>query len=148
MGEVKLGDRVNIHYTGQLEDGTVFDSSQDRDPLEFVAGEDEVIAGVSNAVLGMKPGESKNVELEPEEGYGARQEGLEQRVERTMLPDEAKVGDPLQATVGDHNIVVWVMEISDNHAVLDANHPLAGHRLLFDIELVSVNPGESKPPKP
>ena len=142
MAEVKLGDRVNIHYTGRLEDGTVFDSSKDREPLEFVAGGDEVIPGVSNAVVGMNPGDAKTVELTPEMGYGQRQEGLEQRVERNMLPPEVKVGDPLQATVGDHKIVVWVLEIGDEHAILDANHPLAGYNLVFDIELVSVNPAE------
>lgn len=147
MGAAKLGDQVKVHYTGRLEDGTVFDSTQDRAPLEFTAGGSEVIAGVSRAVIGMQPGESKTVEVAAEDGYGPRQPGLEQRVPRTLLPEGVKVGDPLHAKVGDENrtIVVWVMELGEDSAVLDANHPLAGHTLTFDIELVSVSAQQGGP---
>jgi peptidylprolyl isomerase len=142
MAVTKEGDRVQIHYTGRLEDGTVFDSSQGRDPLEFTAGGDEVIRGVDQAVLGMKQGESKTVEVSPEEGYGDRKDGLEQRVPRNILPEGVNTGDRLQAKVGEKAIMVWVMELGDEFAVLDANHPLAGRNLSFDIELISLESKE------
>jgi peptidylprolyl isomerase len=138
MGATKSGDRVQIHYTGRLEDGTVFDSSQGRDPLEFTAGGSEVIPGVDKAVLGMQPGESKTVEVSAEDAYGVRTPGLDQRVPRRLLPEKAQVGDRLQAKVGEKVILVWVAVIEEEFAVIDANHPLAGQSLVFDIELVSV----------
>ncbi len=139
MSQAKEGDKVRVHYTGKFEDGTVFDSSQGGQPLEFTAGSTELIPGFSKAVVGMAPGDSKTVTVTPEEGYGLRQEGMEQKVPRRMLPPEAKVGDPLQAQAGDQTIVVWVKELNDEEAVLDANHPLAGRTLIFDLEMVSVN---------
>jgi peptidylprolyl isomerase len=138
MAQAQKGDKVKVHYTGKFPDGTVFDSSEGGDPLEFTAGGTELIPGVSNAVVGMEPGQSKTVEIEPSEGYGDRQEGMEQTVPRNMLPAEAKVGDPLQAQAGDQTIVVWVKELDDNEATLDANHPLAGQTLVFDLEMVAV----------
>jgi len=140
MGAIR-GDKVRIHYTGRLEDGTVFDSSQGRAPLEFTAGSDEVIYGVSQAVLGMEPGESKTVEIPAEEGFGPRREGLEQRVPLTALPSQVKVGDALQAQFEDREdpLVVWVTEINEESALVDANHPLSGHDLTFDIEMVEVS---------
>ena len=143
MGLTKLGDRVKIHYTGRLEDGTVFDSSRDQDPLEFTPGGQEVISGVEQAVLGMQQGESKTVVLSAEEAYGARIPDLEKRVPRNIIPDGAQVGDRLQAKVGEKSILVWVSELGEEFAVLDANHPLAGRSLVFDIELVSVEPKEN-----
>lgn len=138
MDQVTTGDVVAIHYTGRLSDGTVFDSSSDGDPLEFTAGGSELIQGVSQAVLGMERGEKKTVTIEPQEAYGPRQPGLEHRVPRSSLPDGAGVGDRLSATAGDQTIPVWITELSDEAAVVDANHPLAGKTLTFDIELVSV----------
>jgi peptidylprolyl isomerase len=140
MAVTKLGDHVQVHYTGKLGDGTVFDSSRDRDPLEFTAGGDEVIPGVSHAVVGMQPGESKTIEIEAEKAHGRRQVGLEKRVSRNIIPEEAQVGDPLQAKVEDQTIVFWVAELDEDFAVLDINHPLAGHTLTFDIELVNLQP--------
>lgn len=142
MGLTKLGDRVKIHYTGRLEDGTVFDSSRDRDPLEFTAGDQEVIPGVDQAVVGMQPGESKTVVLPAEEAYGPRTPDLEKRFPRDALPDGVQVGDRLQAKVGEKSILVWVSELGEESALLDANHPLAGCSLAFDIELVSVESKE------
>jgi peptidylprolyl isomerase len=138
MAQAQKGDKVKVHYTGKFPDGTVFDSSEGGDPLEFTAGGTELIPGVSNAVVGMEPGQSKTVEIEPSEGYGERQEGMEQTVPRNMLPAEAKVGDPLQAQAGEQTIVVWVKELDENEATLDANHPLAGQTLVFDLEMVAV----------
>lgn len=136
MAEVKKGDQVQIHYTGKLTDETVFDSSEGREPLEFEAGSDNIIPGVSNAVIGMAPGEKKTVEVPPEEGYGAPREDLMVKVPTDKLPDEAKVGDMLS---DGQNPVTWVvLEKGDEFSILDANHPLAGKTLVFDIELVSV----------
>ena len=118
MGVTKLGNRVKIHYTGRLEDGTIFDSSRDRDPLEFTAGGSEVIPGVAQAVVGMQPGESKTVEVSAEDGFEPRKPGLEQRVPRSILPEEAQVGERLQAKVGKKAIMVWVTEIGEEFAVL------------------------------
>ena len=142
MGVTKLGDRVKIHYTGRLEDGTVFDSSQGRTPLEFTTGGSEVIPGVDQAVVGMQPGESKTVVLSAEEAYGTRMPGLEQRVPRSILPDDVQLGDRLQAKVGEKTILVWVAELGEEFALLDVNHPLAGCSLVFDIELISVESKE------
>lgn len=138
MDQVTAGDVVQIHYTGRLPDGTVFDSSSGGDPLEFTAGSNELIEGVSQAVLGMQEGEKKSVTVEPEVGYGPRQEGMEHRVPRASLPEGVRVGDRLSATAGGQTIPVWITQISDESALVDANHPLAGKTLTFDIELVSV----------
>jgi peptidylprolyl isomerase len=138
MDPAKTGDRVQIHYTGRLEDGTVFDSSRDRDPLEFTAGGTEVIQGVSQAVLGMQPGQSKTLTVGPEEAYGPRQPKLEHRVSRGILPETVKVGDSLHTKVGEETVVVWVRELGEDFGVIDLNHPLAGRSLTFDIELVVV----------
>jgi peptidylprolyl isomerase len=145
MDVTKLGDRVQIHYTGKLEDGTVFDSSKDQNPLEFTAGEEEVIPGVDRAVLGMKQGESKTVVIPAEDGFGKRVPELEQRIPRTLLPEKVGVGDRLQAKVRGNTISFWVREFEEESAVIDANHPLAGQSLSFDIELVSVESKENRP---
>lgn len=142
MGVTKPGDRVQIHYTGRLEDGTVFDSSEGRDPLEFTAEGHEVIPGVDRAVSGLQQGESKTVVVSAEEGYGARTPGLEQRIPCRLLPEGVQVGDRLQAKVGENTILVWVAELGEEFVVIDANHPLAGEGLIFDIELISVESRE------
>jgi peptidylprolyl isomerase len=142
MGITKLGDRVQIHYTGRLEDGTVFDSSKDQNPLEFTAGEEEVIPGVDRAVLGMRQGESKTVAISAEDGFGERVPELEQRIPRTLLPEKVGVGDRLHAKVRGNTISFWVRELEEESAVIDANHPLAGQSLSFDIELVSMESKE------
>lgn len=142
MKVAKAGDRVQIHYTGRLEDGTVFDNSHDRAPLAFTAGGSEVISGVSQGVLGMQPGESKNLTVDPENGYGQRLPDLERRVPRKMVPQEAQAGDQLKTEVKGETVILWIMQLSEDFATLDLNHPLAGCTLAFDIELVSI---ESKP---
>ena len=137
MGVAKAGDKVKIHYAGKLEDGTVFDSSEGGEPLEFAAGSDDVIPGVSNAVVGMEPGESKTVELSEEEGYGQAFPGYEQQIDRKELPEKIRVGDRLRADAEGKTIVFWVKELDEESALLDINHPLAGQKLVFDIEMVS-----------
>jgi len=137
MGVAKAGDTVRIHYTGKLEVGTVFDSSDGGEPLEFEAGSEDVIPGVSNAVIGMVAGDSKTVELSEEEGYGQAYPGYEQRIDRKDLPEKMRVGDRLRAEAEGRTIVFWVKELDDESALLDINHPLAGRTLIFDIEMVS-----------
>jgi peptidylprolyl isomerase len=138
MTTAKLNDRVRIHYTGRLQDGRVFDSSRDRDPLEFEAGSPDVIAGISFAVVGMQEGQERTISIAPEDAFGPRQEEMVQQVPRNALPEETKVGDVLRATAGDQEVQVVVAELDDTHAVIDGNHPLAGQTVEFDLELLAV----------
>jgi peptidylprolyl isomerase len=138
MAAIAEGDRVKLHYTGRLEDGTEFDSSLGREPLEFVAGSQELIPGVSRGVIGMDVGEKKTVTCPPAEAYGERHEGLEFKVERSQIPEEAAVGAVLGLEAEGQQMRALLVELSDDHAVLDANHPLAGKTLVFDLEIVAV----------
>lgn len=141
MAEAKQGDNVKVHYTGRLEDGTVFDSSQDRDPLEFTLGEGQVIPGFEQAVQGMGEGDSKTTTVAADEAYGPRRDDLILPVERDRFPEDVdpEVGQPLQMQTNDEQVVqVVVQEIKDGVVMLDANHPLAGEDLTFDIELVEL----------
>lgn len=138
MSGVQAGDRVAIHYTLSLHDGSVVDSSVDGEPLGFTVGGEEVIAGINLAVIGMEPGQSKQVAVPPDKAYGLRQPGLTGRVGRDKLPSEVREGDPLQATGREGAFIVWVKELKPDYAVVDANHPLAGQTLIFDIQLVAA----------
>ena len=141
MAEAKQGDTVKIHYTGSLEDGTVFDSSQDRDPLEFTLGEGKVISGFESAVEGMEEGETKTAEIPSDEAYGPRRDDLLLTVARDQLPEdlEPEVGDQLEMRTQDGQAFpVVVTQVGDEQVQLDANHPLAGKDLTFDIELVEI----------
>ncbi|MGD8319892.1 MAG: peptidylprolyl isomerase [Gemmatimonadota bacterium] len=141
MASANQGDTVHIHYTGRFEDGTVFDSSEGRAPLEFVLGSGQVIPGFDRAVDGMEIGEEKTVTVEASDAYGERREDLVINVSRTDLPDglEPDVGQHLQMSTPDgQTFQVSVVDTSDTHVVLDANHPLAGKDLTFDIQLVKT----------
>jgi peptidylprolyl isomerase len=137
-----VGDRVEVHYTGRLEDGTVFDSSRNREPLAFVIGDGTMIAGFDKAVRGMEVGEVKTVTIPAAEAYGPYREELVVVIPREELPEELKVGDkvPLQDVTSGGMVYFTVVEISDAEVTLDANHPLAGHDLTFAIEMVSIEP--------
>ncbi len=137
MNSVQAGDRVRIHYTARFADGSVFASSRESGPLDFVAGGREVIEGVSLAVVGMSVGHSKVVEIPPELGFGPRDDELEQRVALAELPEPVQVGDQLDVRSGERTLRVWVREVVDGEAVFDGNHPLAGQHLIYEIELVS-----------
>ncbi len=141
MASAKNGDTVKVHYTGKLEDGTVFDSSSGREPLEFTVGEHEVISGFEDAVVGMNQTESKTVKVPANAAYGPRLEEMVLKVDRTRLPQdfEAQVGQQLQMRRSDgQTIIVTVSAVSESDVTLDANHPLAGKDLFFDIELVEI----------
>jgi len=141
MTEAKSGDTVRIHYTGTLDDGTQFDSSAGRDPLEFALGGGQVIPGFDSAVDGMQVGDSKTVTIPVEEAYGRRHEQLIQEVARDALPDdiEPTIGMQLQSQSPEGQVMnLTVTEVSDDKITVDANHPLAGQALTFDIELVEI----------
>ena len=141
MSNAKSGDTVHIHYTGTLDDGTTFDSSAGRDPLSFELGSGQVIAGFDKAVDGMAVGDSKSVRIEPEDAYGERHEQAVQQVPMSALPEEIKpeVGMQLQSQSPDGQIMqLTVTEVADDSITVDANHPLAGQALTFDIELVKI----------
>lgn len=141
MSAAKQGDTVRVHYSGKLGDGTEFDSSREAAPLEFKIGEGRIIPGFEEAVVGMEPGNSRTVTIVSDEAYGPRREELRQEVDRGMLPEDIQVepGMQLQASgPGQQPLVVTVAEVREASVVLDANHPLAGEDLTFEIELVEV----------
>lgn len=141
MTQAKTGDSVRIHYTGKLEDGTQFDSSAGRDPLQFAVGNGDVIPGVDKAVEGMSVGENKEVTVEPQHAYGVRHEQLVQQVPKTALPDdiEPAVGMQLQSETPEGQAMqLIVTNVTDESITVDGNHPLAGRSLQFDIELVEI----------
>ncbi|HOQ39316.1 MAG TPA: peptidylprolyl isomerase [Fervidobacterium sp.] len=136
---IKNGDRVKVHYTGKLEDGQIFDSSLEREPLEFVVGAGQVISGFEEAIIDMEIGERKTFTIMAEEAYGIAREDLKFSVQRSMLPEGVQVGDMLEAYQPDGNVfVVKVDELNDLTAILDANHPLAGKNLIFDVEIIDI----------
>jgi len=144
MAKATNGDRVHIHYTGRLADGTEFDSSRGREPLAFTLGEGQVIPGFEKAVMGMVPGESKTTVIPPDQGYGAPREELLLTVPLAHLPEgyEPEVGGQLQmSTAQGQPVPVRVHAVEAEAVVLDANHPLAGQELTFDIQLVEVGGG-------
>ena len=141
MSQAKAGDTVKIHYTGTLDDGTQFDSSNGREPLQFTLGSGQVIAGFEKAVEGMAVGDSKKVNIPPEQAYGPRHEQMIQEVPKTALPDDLEPveGMALQAQGQDGRLVnLTVTAVQEDSITVDGNHPLAGQALNFDIELVDI----------
>ncbi|MCL4533716.1 MAG: peptidylprolyl isomerase [Bacteroidetes bacterium] len=142
MAQAKRGDTVKVHYVGKLENGRVFDESTDRPPLEFTIGEGQVIPGFEEAVVGMEPGESKTIEIPAQKAYGPRQESLVFNLDRRQLPGDfkPKAGQQLQLRDGDgRSLVATVTDVGDAGVTLDANHPLAGEDLIFEIKLVEID---------
>ena len=141
MNEAKKGDKVRVHYTGRLADGSVFDSSLEREPLEFTLGEEQVIPGFDKAVEGMAPGESKTAIIAATDAYGQHYPEMVLSVPREHLPDdfEPEIGERLELRRSDgRTFVVTVTGATAGDVTVDANHPLAGKDLTFDIELVDV----------
>lgn len=141
MAQAKNGDTVKVHYTGKLEDGTVFDSSSDRDPLEFTLGSGMVIPGFENAVEGMREGESKEVAISSGEAYGEYRDDMRIEVEKENIPEhiQPELGQLLQLRTEDGGATtVTVTDINEHTVTLDANHPLAGKNLIFDLQLVEI----------
>ncbi len=131
------GDRVEVHFTGYHADGSPFGTSFGGEPLRFTVGSDEVIVGLSRAVTDMEVGERKRVTIPPEEAYGARDATLRMTVPRHVLGDSAAPGTAIRTELGGEPVVLWVVALEGDDAVLDANHPLAGETLTYDLELVA-----------
>jgi FKBP-type peptidyl-prolyl cis-trans isomerase SlpA len=144
---IKKGSKVKVHYTGKLANGKVFDTSVEKDPLEVVVGQSGLIKGFEEGLMGMKEGEKKTIELIPEDAYGQLIEGRTQEVEKSMLPEEIQVGMALQANGEVGTMVVTVKEIKEETVVLDANHPLAGKDLIFELEVLEVSNGKKNKKK-
>ena len=141
MTQVKSGDTVRIHYTGTLTDGSTFDSSQGRDPLEFTVGSGQIIPGLDKAIPGMTVGDKKTVQVPAEDAYGETNPEARQDVPRAEIPDDIPLdlGTQLQVQAqGGQVLPVTVVAVTEEVVTLDANHPLAGKDLTFDIELVEI----------
>lgn len=140
MAKAKDGDTLRVHYTGRLEDGTMFDTSRGGDPLEFTLGGGQLIPGFERGVTGMEPGEVRQVTIGPEEAYGEHNPEMVVRVERSQLPPDLdpQVGEQLEMRQGEQTFVVTVTGADDESITLDGNHPLAGKTLSFEIELVEI----------
>jgi peptidylprolyl isomerase len=141
MGQAKAGDTVKVHYTGRLDDGSVFDTSADHEPLEFTVGEGQVIPGFENAVVGMNTGESKTARIPAGDAYGPHRSEMVITVERSMFPDDVDPQVDQQVQIRQSNgqsFIATITDVTDEDVTLDANHPLAGKDLTFDIELVEI----------
>ncbi len=142
MTQAKNGDIVKVHYTGKLDDGSIFDSSVDRGPLEFTVGDGNIIPRFEQAVIGMNPSESKTIKIPSDEAYGPHREEMVMAIEREKFPPHIspEVGQQLQVPKTDGNTVVFlVTDVTESQVTLDANHPLAGKDLTFDIELLEIS---------
>ncbi len=140
MANAKQGDTVHVHYTGRLDDGTVFDSSKDKDPLAFVLGTGHVIPGFEKAVEGLSEGEKVSTTIAPEDAYGPRSEELVLTVPHDKFPEAPELGQRFEMSTPDgQRMPVTVTEVKDEAVEIDANHPLAGRQLKFDLELVKID---------
>ena len=139
--QATTGDTVLFHYTGSLRDGTVFDSSSGRDPLRVTLGSGQVIRGVDDALTGMAPGQEKTVTIAAEEAYGPHRPELLHEVERAAIPPEVdlEIGQQLEGRdTSGQSLRLTVVDVADNMVTLDANHPMAGQDLRFDLQLVEI----------
>lgn len=137
----KSGDTITVHYTGRLENGRVFDSSKGREPLELTVGTQQVIPAFEHALTEMRPGDAKTITVPSDEAYGPRRPDLVVAVDRGAFPEhiEPAVGQRLQVQRRDGGVTeVTVADVSEEQVTLDANHPLAGKDLTFDLELVEI----------
>lgn len=143
MQPAKKGDKVKVHYHGKLTNGNTFDSSEGREPLEFEIGGGMVIAGFDDGVTGMIIGEKKTINIPADQAYGPKQEEMVMEFPKDRFPSDMvpEVGMQLNMSNGSgQNFPVVIIELKDEIVVLDANHPLAGEELVFDLELVEIEP--------
>lgn len=141
MNTIKNGDSVSVNYTGRLDDGSIFDTSleEGREPLKATLGQGQLIPGFENGLIGMSVGETKTIEIQPSDAYGEHNPNMIQEVSKEQVPADVKVGDMLQGMSQNGPINVKISEVKEESVVLDMNHPLAGKKLIFDLEVVSVN---------
>ena len=145
MQEAKKGDKVKVHYHGKLTNGETFDSSAGREPLEFEVGSGSVIKGFDEGVSGMKVGEKKTINIPVDEAYGQRSEDMLTEFPKDRFPTDMEIKEGMQLMMSNgtgQNIPVIVTEVKEDAVILDANHPLAGEELIFDIELVEIVGGK------
>jgi len=138
---VKKGDTVKVHYAGKFETGELFDTSREGDPLIFTVGGDDIIPGFGDATIGMSVGETKTISIEPEQAYGPYKENLIIDMPTQYFPEDISPEKGLQLNIVDENdqeVPVEITEVRDDYIRLDANHPLAGKKLIFDIELLEI----------
>lgn len=139
--EAKTGDKVRVHYTGRLIDGTIFDSSEGRDPLEFTVGAGQMIKGFDAGVQGMRVGDKKTLQIPAAEAYGERDEEAIIEFPAENVPSDMKLEPGMQLSLRNQYgqpVPVVVLEIREEHIIMDANHTLAGKELIFDVELVEI----------
>lgn len=141
MKKIQLGDTVTVNYTGRLEDGTIFDSSliEGREPLTSILGQGQLISGFENGLIDMIVGETKTIEIEAENAYGSYNPDMTTIVSRSQVPETIQVGETLQGQTPNGPIIVKVVEVTDESVTLDANHPLAGKKLIFDLEVMGIS---------
>jgi peptidylprolyl isomerase/FKBP-type peptidyl-prolyl cis-trans isomerase SlpA len=141
MAKAKTGDTVLVHYTGTLNDGSVFDSSEERAPLEFQIGDRNIIPGFQDAVVGMEPGDTKSTSIEPDQAYGEHRSDMVLEFDRAEVPDDMdpEPGHRLELTTsGGQSVPARIVEVDDAKITVDANHPLAGETLTFEIRLMEI----------
>ena len=141
MKQIQLGDTVTVNYTGRLEDGSIFDSSlnEGREPLKSTLGQGRLIQGFEKGLINMIVGETKTIEIEPENAYGEYNPDMTTIVGKNQVPETIQVGETLQGNTPNGPIIVTVLEITEDSVILDANHPLAGKKLIFDLEVVDIS---------
>ncbi|HEC31765.1 MAG TPA: peptidylprolyl isomerase [Deltaproteobacteria bacterium] len=141
MTQAKLGDTVRVHYRGTFTDGTVFDGTIGDEPFELTLGDQKVISGFENAIVGMTVGERKVVKVPPEEAYGKYDKSLLVDIEKSHMPEhlDLQLGKLLEFRAQDGSVaLVTIRDITEKRVTLDGNHPLAGRELIFEIELVEI----------
>lgn len=142
MAQAQTGNHVTVNFTGKLNDGTVFATSMEDQPIEFTMGRNEVLPAIEGAVEGMEPGETKTVRIIAKDAFGPRRGDLVQEIPRASLPEnmELQIGQQLWVDdVGDEPITVSIVDVSDSTITIDANHPLAGEDLIFDLQVMDVS---------
>lgn len=142
MAGIQQGDVVQVHYTGKLKSGEVFDSSQGKEPLELKIGEGKIIPGFEKELIGMEQGEKKTFDLQPEEAFGDRRDELVHTIERKQVPPDLNLEVGMQLALegqGKEPIPAQVVDLSETTVTLDTNHPLAGKSLVFEVDVVEVN---------
>lgn len=141
MAIVKNGDSVSVHYTGTLDDGSVFDTSIDKEPLKFTLGEGKIIPAFEKAVIGMDSGESKKIKIASDQAYGPYYKEMVAILDRKQLPADVslQIGQQIQLNQPNgQSVIAKVLDLNDDNVTIDANHPLAGQDLNFEIQLVEI----------
>ena len=147
MEKAKAGDTVRVEYTGKFEDGQIFDSNKGKELLEFTLGEGKIIPGFEKAVIGMEVDEEKTVKIPPKDGYGEYIEGLVAEVEKERFPENLSLEVGRQLVIPQENgsqLIVTITKVTDSKVTLDANHPLAGKTLIFEVEIVDVEKAKTE----